>query len=337
MNVGGQTRTSDNASDEAPDLELAESAQSRRGSTLAATAVGVAWVTMAVVGVTMLRPELAMVKRMVVKAAAEGLPAAVAPAAFAGPHEPTRPSAPVMRWWRYIDPTGFSVSLPDGWRQDYRSAYQVRFTNPAEPGAAIVIAYTSTPRPDQYADWEQQSVYKAETDPAYLLIGIHRVHYRGYNSADWEFTDSENGRLTHFLDHGFISAPGAQAYAIELVAPAASWNSIEARLWGELLTSFTPATHTAPAGESSTPRSRPAHGTPGPAPTTAGGQPSTRSPYGQPSNLPTSTPTGYPTSTPTSIPSGYPTSIPTAIPTGIPSGYPTSIPSGLSGSLPGDL
>jgi hypothetical protein len=143
---------------DAPDLELAENAQGRRGPTLAVGAVGAAWVTMAVVAVTMLRPELAMVKQIAVRAAIDGMPAAVAPAAFTKPpqsHEPQRQSAPVTGWWRYTDPTGFSISLPDGWRQDYRSAYQVRFTDPADPGAAIVIAYTTTPQPDQYIDWEQ--------------------------------------------------------------------------------------------------------------------------------------------------------------------------------------
>jgi hypothetical protein len=327
------------AHDEAPDFDLAQDTRGRRGPTLAVAAAGVAWLTMAVVGVTMLRPELGMVKQIAVKAAIDGIPAAVAPAAYAKPPQQrspgpqTSPSAPVTGWWRYTDPTGFSINLPDGWKQDYRSANQVRFTNTAVPGAAIVIAYTTTPQPDQYLDWEQQSAWKAETDPAYLLFGIHRVSYRGYNSANWEFTDSENGRLTHFLDHGFISAPGAQAYSIELIAPASQWNSIQASLWGELLASFTPARHSSAAmPESPARRSQPVHGSaqPQPTPATAGMQSSSRPPAGQPTSSPSGYPTGYPTSTPTSIP----TSIPTGIPTSIPTGYPTSIPSSLPTSIP---
>jgi hypothetical protein len=338
MYVGGQTRTPDMTSYEAPDLELAENAQGRRGPALAVGAVGAAWVTMAVVAVTMLRPELAMVRQIAVKAAIDGMPAAVAPAAFARPpqqqpHDPQQASAPVRGWWRYTDPTGFSINLPDGWQQESRSAYQVRFTNPADPGAAIVIAYTTTPQPDQYVDWEQQSARKAQADPAYFLVSINRVYYRGYNCADWEFTDSGNGRLTHFLDHGFISARGTQANAIELIAPASRWGSIKASLWGELLASFTPADHaTAAMAESPAPGSKPTHGSqqPAPTPSTAGERPSTRQPSGQPTSvatgIPTSVPAGLPTSIPTSIPSGIPTSIPSGIPTGFLSGNLPSAP-----------
>lgn len=323
-------------------MELAENAQGRRGPALAVSAVGAAWVTMAVVAVTLLRPELAMVSRMAVKAAEDGIPAAVAPVAFTKPpqqpRQPQQPATSVTGWWRYTDPTGFSINLPAGWRQGYRSAYQVRFTNPADPGAAIVVAYTTTPRPDQYLDWEQQSAGTAEADPAYLLVGIHRVYYRGYNSADWEFTDSVSGRLTHFLDHGFISTSGAQAYSIELIAPASRWNSVKASLWGQLLASFTPAGHATPAmTESRVPRSQPTHQSQNPQPTSsaAGDQSSSKPPAGQPTSGVTGIPTSVPTGLPTSIPTGLPTSIPSGIPTSIPSGISTSIPSGyLSGCRP---
>jgi hypothetical protein len=318
------------AHDGALDLELAQDGRRRRGPVLVVASAGIAWLTMAVVGVIMLRPELDMVQRMAVKAAIDGIPAAVDPAAYSKPprrsHEPQGSSStpPVTRWWRYIDPTGFSINLPDGWKQDYRSANQVRFTDPADAGAAIVIAYTTTPQPDQYLDWERQSAWKAETDPAYLLVAIKRVSYRGYNSANWEFTDPENGRPTHFLDHGFISAPGAQAYSIELIAPASQWNSIQASLWGELLASFTPASRsTAAMPESMVPRSQPAHGSrqPQPTPAAASGQASSRPPGGQSTSSPTSIPTGYPTSLPTSVPTSIPTSLPSSFPTSLPTSY----------------
>jgi hypothetical protein len=320
-------------------LELAENAQGRRGPALVVGAVGATWLTMAVVAVTILRPELAMVRRMAVNAAEEGIPAAVAPVAFSRPPQQPRPhgSQPpstVAGWWRYADPTGFAISLPDGWRQDYRSANQVRFINPDVPGAAIVVAYTTTPQPDQYLDWEQQSAWKAESDPAYLLVGIHRVYYHGYNSADWEFTDTANGQPVHFLDQGFISAPGAHAYAIELIAPASQWASLRASLWGELLASFVPTGPTMQDGATSPAHgARPSAGSPKPQPTpSTAGEQATSTPSGQP----TSGTTGNPTSAPTSLPTSIPTSVPSGIPTSVPSGIPTSVPSGfLSGGRPG--
>jgi len=45
------------------------------------------------------------------------------------------------------------------------------------------------------------------------------VSYRGYNAADWEFTNMYQGQLTHVLDQGFIVTPGRLACAIELYGP----------------------------------------------------------------------------------------------------------------------
>ncbi|HEX4834010.1 MAG TPA: hypothetical protein VH478_23295, partial [Trebonia sp.] len=306
------------------ELELEREAQSRRGPALAVAVVGVAWITMAVVGVTMFRPELVVVKRIAERAATK-LPVAVAPAAFANP-PPPKPTPPPTAspdpasWWRYTDPDGFSVSLPAGWTRHYRSANQVQFTSPAAPGAEIVIAYTTTPRPDQYADWQQQSAWKAGSDPAYHLIGIHRVSYRDDNAAEWEFTDTRNGQPAHYLDHGFISAPGAHAYSIELIAPAAQWTSSRARWWSELLATFAPAGGTRAATAASRPRpSGPAQSRPARPPAApAGTPPSSRPPSSVITGLPTSVPGGLPTDIPTSLPTAF---LPSAVPTRFPSGW----------------
>jgi hypothetical protein len=104
-----------------------------------------------------------------------------------------------------------------------------------------VVWWTTTPRPDQLADWRQQAAYKARTDPAYRQLAIDRVSYRGYNCANWEFADSDGGQAIHVLDHGFIVRPGALAYAIELYGPEAGWRDVHAGMWTGLLKSFTPA------------------------------------------------------------------------------------------------
>jgi len=264
----------------AGDPELQEDAAVRRGPKLAVAAVGAAWVTMAALSVTVFRPELAEVKRVAERAAAVAAqpPAPfVSPADFAGkragppaaPSPATSPAAP-LKWRTYPDPTGFSVKVPDGWSQSYRSSDEVRFTGP-QPGLTILIDWSTSPKPDQYADWEQQAVYKAQADPTYQQIGIHRVSYRGYDSADWEFINLYRGRVTHVLDHGFIAVPGALAYAIEISAPADGFDSFRAQVWTELLASFTPARVPSPAGS------------PGPARTpSAAPTPAEPAPSGQP-------------------------------------------------------
>ena len=65
--------------------------------------------------------------------------------------------------------------------------------------------------------------------------------YRGWNAADWEFLAMHGGQLDHFLDRGFIVAPGRLAYAIELYGPQAQWSSVKASIWAGLMQSFRPA------------------------------------------------------------------------------------------------
>jgi len=210
---------------------------------------------MAALAVTVFRPELAEVKRVAERAAAvaaqpPNLAPFGGPADFAGKRAgpPAVPSPPApLRWRTYTDPTGFSVKVPDGWSRTYRSSDEVRFTGP-QPGLTILIDWSTSPKADQYTDWEQQAAYKARTDPTYQQIGIHRVSYRGYNSADWEFINLFRGRLTHVLDHGFIAVPGALAYAIEISAPGDGFDGLRAQVWTELLASFTPARVPSPAG-----------------------------------------------------------------------------------------
>ena len=341
------------APEQVPDLEEAEEAEeaSRRrkpGIIVAATG-GAAWITMAILGLTVLRPEMAMVRQMAARVAS-GIPAlsprdfGLAPALPSPASSASAGQAPAPAgWWRYTDPTGFSVNLPDGWTRSYRSANQVQFTSPSRPGATIVIAYSTSPEPDQYADWEGQSAWKAETDPSYVRLHIQQVYYRGYNCADWEFLDDDQGVQTHFLDQGFISAPGRQAYSIELAAPATTWLAAKNAYWNELLTSFVPVssgTVSAPP-TAGVPASNRTTTTPGThTRTSKPASHSTRAPatgtHASPTPVPTTLPTSIPTSVPTSIPTSVPTSIPTSvIPTSIPASLiPTSLPTSISTSYP---
>lgn len=103
---------------------------------------------------------------------------------------------------RHQDPSGFSIDLPAGWTVASRSGSEAHFTG-APPGFAVVVAWTSQPKPDQLADWRQQAASKAASDPTYQQISIHRVSYRGYNAADSEFTNMYQGELARVLDQGF--------------------------------------------------------------------------------------------------------------------------------------
>jgi len=162
------------------------------------------------------------------------------PAASGNSGSATVSTSPSASWQTYHDPSGFSISLPQGWTVASSATDEVQFTG-APPGFVLVVAWTHTPAPDALADWRQQAADKAAADATYRQILVQRVTYRGYNAADWEFTNQFNGELTRVIDRTFIVRPGQLAYAIELYGPAASWPGVYAAMWQPLLTSFEPA------------------------------------------------------------------------------------------------
>jgi hypothetical protein len=177
--------------------------------------------------------------------AARHKPVTAGPAlARSSPASPARTTASPAgpSWVSYQDPSGFSIKLPAGWAVSSRSPGEVDFTG-QPPGFVVLVAWTRHPKPDALTDWRQQSAAKAQSDPTYKEIGIHRAAYRGYNAADWEFINVYQGERTHVIDRGFIVQPGHLAYAIELYGPAgAQWSRVYASTWNGLVTSFEPAT-----------------------------------------------------------------------------------------------
>jgi hypothetical protein len=153
----------------------------------------------------------------------------------------TAPASRLAGWTPYQDPGGtFTIDLPPGWSATSATADEVKFSGP-QPGVTALVAWTTQPKPDAYADWQRQSAATAQRDPAYQLIGITRVSYRGWNAADWEFLAMHGGQLDHFLDRGFIVRPGQLAFAIELYGPQAQWAQVKASIWDGLTQTFSPA------------------------------------------------------------------------------------------------
>lgn len=162
----------------------------------------------------------------------------------------TRPAATPSRlvvqgtgteWHTYKDPSGFSIKLPPGWGVSARGKDEVWFTG-SPPGYTVLVAWTTAPKRDALSDWRAQAAAKAAADSTYQQISIRRVHYRGWNAADWEFSNMYQGRLTRVLDRGFVVDPGQLGYAIEFYGPdTMRWRTVHARMWGGLLASFSPA------------------------------------------------------------------------------------------------
>ncbi|GKQ34354.1 serine/threonine-protein kinase [Streptomyces sp. A012304] len=131
---------------------------------------------------------------------------------------------------------GYSIGLPTGWK--YRSSDSAgdRFTGP--DGQKLLVAWTTTPKDDPVADWENQE--RGMKRSQYQRIRIAAVEYRGWNTADWEFTYVEGGTAYRTIDRGFVVSD-SQGYALMYTAKSAAWDGdLRKNTWQTLTETFTP-------------------------------------------------------------------------------------------------
>ncbi|MFI9175678.1 serine/threonine-protein kinase [Streptomyces lincolnensis] len=131
---------------------------------------------------------------------------------------------------------GYSIGLPAGWK--YRSSDDAgdRFAGP--DGQRLLIAWTSTPKGDPVTDWKNQESGMRRAQ--YQRIRIEAVNYRGWNTADWEFTYSDGGTKYRTIDRGFV-VNDSLGYALMYTAKAANWDTdLREGTWRTLTESFAP-------------------------------------------------------------------------------------------------
>ncbi|MER7401916.1 serine/threonine-protein kinase [Streptomyces sp. NPDC000070] len=131
---------------------------------------------------------------------------------------------------------GYSIGLPKGWKFQSTGAAGDRFTGP--DGQKLLIAWTSTPKGDPVADWKSQERYMQRAQ--YKKIRIEQVDYRGWNTADWEFTYVDSGTKYRTVDRGFV-VDDRQGYALMYTAKAADWSGeLRKETWRTLTKTFEP-------------------------------------------------------------------------------------------------
>ncbi|GAA3814836.1 hypothetical protein GCM10022403_055550 [Streptomyces coacervatus] len=131
---------------------------------------------------------------------------------------------------------GYSIGLPKGWKYQSASSAGDRFTGP--DGQKLLVAWTSTPKGDPVADWKNQERYMTRSQ--YQKIRIEQVDYRGWNTADWEFTYVESGTKYRTIDRGFV-VNDHLGYALMYTAKAANWDSdLRKDTWKTLAKTFEP-------------------------------------------------------------------------------------------------
>ncbi|OBQ51337.1 serine/threonine protein kinase [Streptomyces sp. H-KF8] len=131
---------------------------------------------------------------------------------------------------------GYSIGLPEGWKYASTGAAGDRFTGP--DGQKLLVAWTSTPKDDPVADWKNQERYMVRSQ--YEKIRIEAVDYRGWNTADWEFTYVDGGTKYRTIDRGFV-VDGRVGYALMYTAKADGWDGEQRKgTWKALTQSFEP-------------------------------------------------------------------------------------------------
>lgn len=151
--------------------------------------------------------------------------AAPSPRAAVPPPEPASgaQAAVPAGYYRYHDPSGFSIAVPDGWAVSHQGI-DVYLTSPS-PGSFLLIDQTSHPRPDPLTDWRQQEADRIGTYPGYHRIRLEAISYpQAEKAADWEFTYYRNRVYTHVLNRNIL-ASSRHAYALYWSTPQSEWNA----------------------------------------------------------------------------------------------------------------
>ncbi|MFF7900484.1 protein kinase [Streptomyces sp. NPDC007920] len=136
----------------------------------------------------------------------------------------------------YKGAQGFSIGLPEGWKYASTDSAGVRFTGP--DGQRLLVAWTTTPKGDPVADWTNQERYMVRSQ--YQRVRIEAVDYRGWNTADWEFTYVEGGTKYRSIDRGFV-VNDHLGHALMYSAKAAMWDGdLRKSTWKTLTETFRP-------------------------------------------------------------------------------------------------
>ncbi|WP_200309205.1 serine/threonine-protein kinase [Streptomyces adelaidensis] len=136
----------------------------------------------------------------------------------------------------YKSGQGFSIGLPAGWKYQSADAAGARFSGP--DGQRLLIGWTTTPKDDAVADWKNQERYMTRSQ--YKRIRIEAVDYRGWNTADWEFTYVESGTKYRSIDRGFV-VDSQQGYALMYTAKASEWSGeLRKDTWRTFTETFKP-------------------------------------------------------------------------------------------------
>ncbi len=127
-------------------------------------------------------------------------------------------------YYRFTDPTGFSIGVPSGWQISHVGHY-VYIQDPANSGIVLIIDQSDQPKPDPLADWQQQASARQHSYLGYRLIMLRAIRYpQAQKAADWEFSYNRDGVVVQVLNRNIL-ANAHHAYALYWSTPASEWDA----------------------------------------------------------------------------------------------------------------
>lgn len=154
-----------------------------------------------------------------------------------GTSSPEPAALPPAGFRLHRDPTGFSIAVPTGWRA-VRDGNLVDFRDP-DSNRFLRIDQRTNPRGDPYDDWISQQPEVAKQLAGYDLKRIARVQYRGWPTADWEFTWGARTAQLHVLNRNVVPSR-LRAYALYWSTSDSRWVA-DRELFDVIASTFSPA------------------------------------------------------------------------------------------------
>jgi hypothetical protein len=134
---------------------------------------------------------------------------------------PLGPAVIPAGYHKFLNSTGFSIAVPNGWRVSHQGHYV--YLLPPSGGEFLLIDQSDHPQPNPLEDWQQQEASRESTYAGYHRIRLESVRYpQAEKAADWEFTYYRQGVLTHVLNRNIL-ANAHHAYALYWSTPDSQW------------------------------------------------------------------------------------------------------------------
>jgi eukaryotic-like serine/threonine-protein kinase len=135
---------------------------------------------------------------------------------------PLGPAVIPAGYHKFLNSTGFSIAVPNGWRVSHQGHYV--YLLPPSGSEFLLIDQSDHPQPNPLQDWQQQEANRESTYAGYHRIRLEPVRYpQAEKAADWEFTYYRQGVLTHVLNRNIL-ANAHHAYALYWSTPDSQWD-----------------------------------------------------------------------------------------------------------------